>query len=60
MVADVCKFWAYFAPLISETGFEGTHATVNGRKLIILLRAETCLRQSKKNFSDAEWCSFRQ
>ena len=50
MVAGVCEFWAYFAPLISETTFDGTHATVNGRKLIILLRAETCLRQGKKFF----------
>ena len=40
MIAEVCEFWAYFAPAISETTFEGTYATVNGRKLISI----SCMR----------------
>ena len=34
MITDTCEIWAYFAPQISETAFEGILATVNGRKLI--------------------------
>ena len=38
---DVCEFWAYFAPAISEMAFEGTHATVNEPKLIICFTPHT-------------------
>ena len=34
MITNTCEFWAYFAPLISETGFAGILATVNGLILI--------------------------
>jgi len=34
MITNICEFWAYFAPLISETGFAGILATVNGLILI--------------------------
>ena len=34
MITYTSKIRAYFAPLISETGFAGILATVNGQKLI--------------------------
>ena len=39
MITSICEIWAYFAPLISETGFEGILATVNEQKLISLFLA---------------------
>ena len=44
-IAYVCEFWAFFAPLISETGFEGTHATVNDPKIdysFLMQNTENC------------------
>ena len=40
MITYTSKIRAYFAPLISETGFAGILATVNGQKLISLFCAE--------------------
>ena len=33
MITFICEFWAYFAPLISETTFAGILATVSDPKI---------------------------
>ena len=48
MIADAREFWTFFALAISETGFAGILARVNGRKLIIVFKSLMCVPKDGK------------